>query len=84
MQGQVERLARLNSNMRHQSNVTQHRAQTLIQEQVDLQVKLHEKEQEILKIRDKMREQDTSPPVRLTPYVFEAQVSCMFCAFCFL
>jgi len=83
MQGQIERFARLNATMRSQTAISQQRAQALIQEQVDLQVQLHDKEQEVKKIRDRLREQDNTPPVRLSPYVFHSQVSCMFC-FCAL
>ena len=79
MQGQIERLARLNATMRNQTAISQQRAQALIQEQVELQVQLHDKEHEIKKIREQLREQDSSPPVRLSPYVFHSQVSCLLC-----
>ncbi|KAK2169122.1 hypothetical protein LSH36_12g16103 [Paralvinella palmiformis] len=63
MQGQIERFARLNATMRSQTAISQQRAQALIQEQVDLQVQLHDKEQEVKKIRDRLREQDNTPPL---------------------
>ena len=52
----MERLAKLNADYRRKTNMTQHKAQNLIQEKVDLEGQLHEKEQQINQMKDHIKE----------------------------
>merc|ERR1712226_1058465 len=64
LQSQLERLARINADYRRKTSLTQQKAQALVQEKVDLQTQLHDKEQHISKIKEKMQEMDSmdGPP----------------------
>lgn len=59
MQQQLERLAKLNVDYRRKTALTQKRAQGLIQEKADLQAQLHDKEQQITVIRDRVLKEDS-------------------------
>ncbi|ELT88429.1 hypothetical protein CAPTEDRAFT_107521 [Capitella teleta] len=63
MQLQLERLARLNADYRRKTTLNQRQAETLIQEKSDLQAQLHDKEQHITRIKDRLNTHDMSASV---------------------
>ena len=71
----MERIAKLNADYRRKNRLTQQQATNLIQEKADLQAQLHDKEQQICKIKELMREQDNTEgappsPVRLSTLTY--------------
>ena len=57
MQSQLERLAKLNAEYRRKTTLNQKRSENLIQEKTDLQAQLHDKEQQINRIKDRLKDQ---------------------------
>ncbi|CAD5119318.1 DgyrCDS8276 [Dimorphilus gyrociliatus] len=66
LQGQLERLARLNADFKRRNSLTQRHAQSLIAEKVDLQAQLHDKEQQITVIRDRLQQESLDSPTSPT------------------
>lgn len=65
VQAQLERLVRLNADYRRKTTLTQRQSKNLIQEKAELQAQLHDKEQQISRIHDGMKEHemvDGHPP----------------------
>lgn len=69
MQLQLERLARLNADYRRKTTLNQRQAETLIQEKSDLQAQLHDKEQQISRIKDRLSQHEMASSIEgsLTP-----------------
>ena len=71
LQQQLERMAKLTVDYRRKTAVTQRQSQKLVEEKADLQAQLHDKEQQIMQIREDINqtphspsEDSDAPPVR--------------------
>ena len=55
LQTRVDQLTKLNNDYRHRSSLTLRQAQQLIEDKAELQALLHDRDQEIARVRDRLK-----------------------------